>query len=92
MENKQKSSNEAHSEPLQQCSVVGSAFDIKWKTVAHMSFGTYSGKPSSYICQRDNNLKVQRESNGGNWYYFIDGDDREFKNEEELLKALKEKV
>ena len=26
MENKQKSSNEAHSEPLQQCSVVGSAF------------------------------------------------------------------
>ena len=26
MENKQKSSNEAHSEPLQQCSVSGSAF------------------------------------------------------------------
>ena len=26
MENKQKSSNEVHSEPLQQCSVVGSAF------------------------------------------------------------------
>ncbi len=26
MENKQKSSNEAHSEPLQQCNVVGSAF------------------------------------------------------------------
>ena len=25
MENKQKYSNEAHSEPLQQCSVVGSA-------------------------------------------------------------------
>ena len=25
MENKQKSSNEAHSEPLQQCNVVGSA-------------------------------------------------------------------
>ena len=27
MENKDKSSNEAHSEPLQQCSVVGSAFN-----------------------------------------------------------------
>ena len=92
MENREKTQNEGLSEPLQQCSVVGSAFVIKWKTVSHMSFGTDSGKPSSYICQRDNNLNVQRESNGGNWYYFIDGDDREFKSEDELLKALKEKV
>ena len=29
MENKQKSSNEVHSEPLQQCSVSGSLQDIK---------------------------------------------------------------
>ena len=29
MENKQKSSNEAHSEPLQQCSVSGSLQDIQ---------------------------------------------------------------
>lgn len=28
MENKQKSSNEVHSEPLQQCSISGSAFSI----------------------------------------------------------------
>ena len=36
MENKQKSSNEAHSEPLQQCSVVGSAFlgtKGEWKVI-----------------------------------------------------------
>lgn len=29
MENKHKSSDEAHSEPLQQCNVVGSAFRFK---------------------------------------------------------------
>lgn len=36
MENKQKPSNEAHSEPLQQCGVVGSAFEGtkgKWKVI-----------------------------------------------------------
>ena len=36
MENKQKSSNEAHSEPLQQCNVVGSAFlgtKGEWKVI-----------------------------------------------------------
>ena len=36
MENKQKSSNEAHSEPLQQCIVVGSAFlgtKGEWKVI-----------------------------------------------------------
>ena len=36
MENKNKTSNEAHSEPLQQCSVVGSAFEGtkgKWKVI-----------------------------------------------------------
>ena len=36
MENKQKSSDEAHSEPLQQCSVVDSAFKGtkgKWKVI-----------------------------------------------------------
>lgn len=34
MENKQKSSNEAHSEPLQQCNVVGSAFEMSWNLTA----------------------------------------------------------
>ena len=36
MENKQKYSNEVHSEPLQQCSVVGSAFEGtqgNWKVI-----------------------------------------------------------
>lgn len=34
MENKDKTSNEAHSEPLQQCNVVGSAFEMYWNLTA----------------------------------------------------------
>ena len=34
MNTKDKIPNEAHSEPLQQCSVVGSAFEMSWNLTA----------------------------------------------------------
>ena len=47
MENKQKSSGKAHSEPLQQCSVVGSAYFV-CKNCNHELPKTFSVKTDQY--------------------------------------------
>ena len=69
--------------------------------IPHWEFRMHiNGGKQHRLLHRDDNLKVQREiytpvgkdgftnSKKQKVYYFIDGDDREFRTEQELIKAL----
>ncbi len=66
-----------------------------WKMRMHMNCGT-----KHHLLYRDDALRVQKEvhtsfRNGipgkGKTYYFIDNDEREFRTEESLIEALRER-
>lgn len=75
--------------------------DVEALVIPHWEFRMHiNGIKEHSLLHRDDKLKVQREiytpvgkdgftnSKKQKVYYFIDGDDREFRTEQELVKAL----
>ena len=64
MNTNNKSTNEAHSEPLQQCSVVGSAFEMSWNlTAVEKALFEFDGHTSEGVQKKLTSFLLSGETN-----------------------------
>jgi hypothetical protein len=70
---------------------------IFWKLHMHLNMGhihslLYRSEYKGYgiQCEIHTHMKKNQRPGKSKFYYFIDGDPREFKSEEELIKAIDE--